>query len=37
MLTFIYSDMGTSADFRQMDGFGVHAFKWVNAEGEVRY
>src|SRR5207249_1233179 len=21
----------------QMDGFGVHAFKWVNAKGEVRY
>ena len=37
MLTFLYSDMGTPANFRQMDGFGVHAFKWVNAAGEVRY
>jgi catalase len=37
MLTFVYSDMGTPANFRQMDGFGVHAFKWVNASGDVRY
>jgi catalase len=37
MLTFVYSDQGTPANLRQMDGFGVHAFKWVNAEGEVTY
>lgn len=37
MLTFLYSDMGTPANLRQMDGFGVHAFKWVNAEGKVTY
>ncbi len=37
MLTFVYSDMGTPANLRQMDGFGVHAFKMVNARGEVRY
>ncbi|HEX4613212.1 MAG TPA: catalase [Urbifossiella sp.] len=37
MLTFLYSDQGTPANLRQMDGFGVHAFKWVNARGEVRY
>ncbi len=37
MLTFVYSDRGTPASLRQMDGFGVHAFKWVNAQGEVHY
>jgi len=37
MLTFVYSDMGTPANLRQMDGFGVHAFKWVNARGQVTY
>ncbi|WP_425615466.1 catalase [Anatilimnocola sp. NA78] len=37
MLTFVYSDQGTPANLRQMDGFGVHAFKWVNAEGDVTY
>jgi catalase len=37
MLTFVYSDMGTPANLRQMDGFGVHAFKWVNAKGDVTY
>ncbi|MFO0906422.1 MAG: catalase [Pirellulales bacterium] len=37
MLTFVYSDRGTPASLRQMDGFGVHAFKFVNAEGRVAY
>jgi catalase len=37
MLTFVYSDQGTPASLRQMDGFGVHAFKFVNAAGEVTY
>ncbi len=37
MLTYLYSDEGTPANFRQMDGFGVHAFKWVNAKGDVLY
>ncbi|MEQ1642422.1 MAG: catalase [Pyrinomonadaceae bacterium] len=37
MLTFVYSDMGTPANFRQMDGFGVHAFKWINVKGEAVY
>jgi catalase len=37
MLTFVFSDQGTPANLRQMDGFGVHAFKWVNAEGKVKY
>lgn len=37
MLTFVYSDMGTPANYRQMDGFGVHAFKWINTKGEAVY
>lgn len=37
MLTFVYSDMGTPANYRQMDGFGVHSFKWINAKGEAIY
>ena len=37
MLTFLYSDQGTPTNYRQIDGFGVHAFKWVNAKGEVTY
>jgi len=37
MLTFLYSDQGTPASLRQMDGFGVHAFKFVNAKNEVTY
>lgn len=37
MLTFLFSDMGTPANYRQMDGFGVHAFKWINAKGEAVY
>jgi catalase len=37
MLTFLYSDKGIPANYRQMDGSGVHAFKWVNEAGEVHY
>lgn len=37
MMTWVFSDNGTPANYRQMDGFGVHAFKWVNAEGKVVY
>jgi catalase len=37
MLTQLYSDLGIPANYRQMNGHGVHAFKFVNAKGEVRY
>lgn len=37
MLTFVYSDQGTPSNLRQMDGFGVHAFKFINAAGDVHY
>ncbi len=37
MLTRVYSDLGTPATYRNMDGSSVHAFKFVNAKGEVRY
>lgn len=37
MMTWLFSDHGTPANYREMDGFGVHAFKWVNAEGKVTY
>lgn len=37
MLTRVYSDLGIPANYREMDGSGVHAFKWINAKGEVTY
>lgn len=37
MITWVFSDRGIPANYREMDGFGVHAFKWVNAEGDVSY
>lgn len=37
MLTFLYSDLGIPASYRQMDGNGVHAFKFVNKKGQVKY
>ena len=36
-LTQLYSDEGTPASYRYMDGNGVHAYKLVNAKGEVHY
>ena len=37
MLTQLYSDLGVPATYREMNGFGVHAFKFVNAKGEYKY
>lgn len=37
MLTWLFSDYGIPANYREMQGNGVHAFKWVNEEGEVTY
>ncbi len=37
MLTHLYTDAGMPNSYRHMDGFGVHAFKFVNARGEVHY
>lgn len=37
MLTWLFSDNGTPASYREMDGFGVHAFKWINEAGKVTY
>ena len=37
MLLHLYSDDGMPDSYRHMDGFGVHAFKLVNAKGEVHY
>ena len=35
MLAHVYSNLGTPASYRTMDGNGVHAFKLVNAHGET--
>ena len=35
MFTHVYSNLGTPASYRTMDGNGVHAFKLVNAKGET--
>ncbi len=37
MLTWLFSDYGTPANYREMVGNGVHAYKWVNEKGEVTY
>jgi catalase len=37
MLTRLYSDEGMPDSYRHMDGFAVHAFKFVNAQGQVHY
>ncbi|WP_010277546.1 catalase [Paenibacillus senegalensis] len=37
MMTWLLSDYGTPANYRQMNGFGVHAFKWINSAGNWVY
>lgn len=34
MITWLFSPWGIPASYRQMRGSGVHAYKWVNDEGE---
>jgi len=36
-LTLLYSNEGTPAGYRFMDGSSVHAYKLVNAQGQVHY
>ncbi|WP_222426195.1 catalase KatB [Yersinia rohdei] len=36
-LTLLYSNEGTPASYRNMDGNGVHAYKLLNSNGEVHY
>lgn len=36
-LTMLFSNEGTPASYREMDGNSVHAYKFVNAKGEVHY
>ena len=37
MLTFLYSDLGTPKSYLNMDGYGVHAFKFVDADRNIKY
>lgn len=37
MITRLFSEHGIPANYRQMDGNGVHAYKLVNAHGEFVY
>ncbi len=36
-LTLLYSNEGTPASYRNMDGNSVHAYKFINKKGEVHY
>jgi catalase len=37
MLTWLFSDYGIPANYREMQGNGVHAFKWINSKGLITY
>jgi catalase len=37
MLMWIMSDRAIPRSFRFMEGFGVHTFKFINAEGEMKF
>ncbi|MDP1854118.1 MAG: catalase [Candidatus Omnitrophota bacterium] len=37
MITWLHSDRGTVKSYRKMEGFGVHTYKWVNADGRAIY
>lgn len=33
MITFVFSDLGTIASYRYIEGFGVNTYEWINREG----
>jgi catalase len=35
MITWLFSPFGIPASYREMRGSGVHAYKWVNADGNA--
>ncbi|MET3684067.1 catalase [Alkalibacillus flavidus] len=35
MITFLFSPWGIPANYRHMQGSGVHAYRWVNKEGKA--
>lgn len=35
--SFLFSNRGTPASYRHMNGYGSHTFKMVNAEGAVHF
>jgi catalase len=35
MITWLFSPWGIPANYREMRGSGVHAYKWVNSEGKA--
>jgi catalase len=37
MLTWVFSDRGTPASYRMIEGFGVNTYKWVNSDGQAVY
>ena len=37
MLMWVMSDRAIPRSFAMMEGFGVHTFRLVNAEGESRF
>jgi len=34
-ITIVYSDRGTPRTYRNMDGFGSHTYKWINADQQA--
>lgn len=37
LVTLVMGDRGVPKTFRHMNGYGLHAFSWINAAGEIRW
>jgi len=37
MISRVYSDLGTPKSYREMNGSSVHAYKFVNSDGDFKY
>jgi catalase len=37
IITWLYSDRGTTKSYRHIEGYSVNTYKWVNADGDTHF
>lgn len=37
MFTWLLDDVGVPASLREIDGWGIHTYKWINSTGDAHF
>jgi len=37
MFTWVLDDVGIPASYREVDGHGIHTYKWINSTGHAHF